>query len=151
MLHTLSCSSGHCKCRLSSAFSVGREVKTLWESEELQNEFHLSIGRRRTPSLTRGAPAASDVKDPQGPASRIETDWQDWLRRYEAPKGEFSPPLPSNNQKRGRRRRSSEGENVMGRHRAISSFFTHPNVFCSLQDGGFHRAFSFYRHASVAS
>ncbi|KAL8436520.1 hypothetical protein ACSSS7_001657 [Eimeria intestinalis] len=88
---------------------TGRHVRSLWESEEIQDEFHRSIGRRRSTLVARRAKPETDTKAsisaPSGPSSQVEADWSDWLRRYEPTQEAFSPPLPPTHGGRGRRRR----------------------------------------------
>ncbi|KAL8454595.1 hypothetical protein Emed_000316 [Eimeria media] len=89
---------------------TGREVQSLWESEEIQDEFHRSIGRRRASSGARRSRADAATKAatsaPAGPPSQVEADWSDWLRRYEPAEEAFSPPPPPSRGGRGRRRRT---------------------------------------------
>ncbi|KAL8270990.1 hypothetical protein Esti_005088 [Eimeria stiedai] len=98
---------------------TGREVQSLWESEEIQDEFHRSIGRRRATSGARRARPEAATKaatsGPLGPPSQVEADWRDWLRRYEPLEETFNPPLPPSHGGRGRRRRRHTG-NCMSHH-----------------------------------
>ncbi|KAL8425591.1 hypothetical protein Efla_004426 [Eimeria flavescens] len=108
---------------------TGREVKSVWESKELQDEFERNIGRRRSAASTRRATVAAAATAASGtaegvfvgPASQVEADWRDWLQRCEEPKAAFSPPLPPNLQRRGRRRQRRTAPNSVVDPLAIQS------------------------------
>ncbi|OEH77821.1 hypothetical protein cyc_05718 [Cyclospora cayetanensis] len=96
---------------------TGQQPKSVWQSEELLEEFHRTVGRKRRGFGMQRSPAAGDAgtaaASPDGTsASQVEATWREWVKRYEGPEGpSFNPPIPQSRQtRRSQRRCTTPGE-----------------------------------------